>query len=126
MGYQTSNRDWGTSANSQTQPNQEKKIMPNSQGCALTVPGRLRRLKLDFGRLKNNSGRPTGHSCLKSSSEVKQMKDITVFKPSRKILWHECSRSFTLKIHAEYFPHDMGLMFTTTLHMKILKITAAS
>ena len=56
------------------------------QGCALTAPGRLRRLKLDFGRLRKNSGHPTGHSCLKFSLEVKRVKNITVFKPIRKIL----------------------------------------
>ena len=37
------------------------------QGCALMAPTRLRRLKLDFGQLKKNNGRPTRHSCLKFS-----------------------------------------------------------
>ena len=30
------------------------------QGCALTAPGRLRRLTFGLGRLKKKSGRPSG------------------------------------------------------------------
>ena len=30
------------------------------QDCALTAPGRLRRLKFGLGRLKKKSGRPSG------------------------------------------------------------------
>ena len=49
-------------------------ISTNEQGCALTAPGHLRRLKLDFGRLKKNSGCLTGHSsALQSSCEVKRI-----------------------------------------------------
>ena len=39
---------------------QTEKTEKNNQGCALTAPGRLRRLTFGLGRLKKKSGRPSG------------------------------------------------------------------